>query len=88
MVFSCHKLIYFIDICNCSTIIPSLTHYIFVLCLFHIIILFSYLLFDLVDAESESAALESKAPKETINFKEVKRIDHILASLQRKVMFV
>lgn len=67
---------------------PVLRIIYFVLCLFHIIILFSYLLFDLVDAESESAALESKAPKETVNFKEVKRIDHILASLQRKVMFV
>ncbi|XP_075667067.1 mediator of RNA polymerase II transcription subunit 6-like isoform X1 [Castanea sativa] len=37
-----------------------------------------------VDAD-ESAALKSKVAKETIDFKEVKRIDHILASLQRKV---
>ena len=40
---------------------------------------------DAVDAENENAALESKAGKETIDFKEVKRVDHILASLQRKV---
>ena len=39
---------------------------------------------DAVDAD-ESVALESKVAKETIDFKEVKRIDHILASLQRKV---
>ncbi|KAK9281376.1 hypothetical protein L1049_004276 [Liquidambar formosana] len=38
-----------------------------------------------VDAENESAALELKVGKETIDFKEVKRIDHILASLQRKL---
>ncbi|XP_075667069.1 mediator of RNA polymerase II transcription subunit 6-like isoform X2 [Castanea sativa] len=37
-----------------------------------------------VDAD-ESAALKSKVAKETIDFKEVKRIDHILASLQRKL---
>uniref|UniRef100_A0A5B7ADQ7 Putative mediator of RNA polymerase II transcription subunit 6 n=1 Tax=Davidia involucrata TaxID=16924 RepID=A0A5B7ADQ7_DAVIN len=37
------------------------------------------------DAENESAAFESKVGKETINFKEVKRVDHILASLQRKL---
>ncbi|KAG6428930.1 hypothetical protein SASPL_106969 [Salvia splendens] len=38
-----------------------------------------------VDAENESASSEPKAPKETINFKELKRVDHILASLQRKI---
>ncbi|CAK9174527.1 unnamed protein product [Ilex paraguariensis] len=38
-----------------------------------------------VDTENENATLESKAAKETIDFKEVKRVDHILASLQRKV---
>ncbi|KAE8124492.1 hypothetical protein FH972_019373 [Carpinus fangiana] len=37
------------------------------------------------DTENESAASESKVVKETINFKEVKRVDHILASLQRKL---
>uniref|UniRef100_A0A2N9G1T2 Uncharacterized protein n=2 Tax=Fagus sylvatica TaxID=28930 RepID=A0A2N9G1T2_FAGSY len=37
-----------------------------------------------VDAD-ESVALEPKVPKETIDFKEVKRVDHILASLQRKL---
>ena len=38
-----------------------------------------------VDSENESE--EVKPAKETINFKEVKRVDHILASLQRKVTF-
>ncbi|XP_047958732.1 mediator of RNA polymerase II transcription subunit 6 [Salvia hispanica] len=38
-----------------------------------------------VDAENESASSEPKVPKETINFKELKRVDHILASLQRKL---
>ncbi|TXG68762.1 hypothetical protein EZV62_003697 [Acer yangbiense] len=38
-----------------------------------------------VDAENEGATLESKVTKETIDFKEVKRVDHILASLQRKL---
>ncbi|KAL5575547.1 hypothetical protein UlMin_017246 [Ulmus minor] len=38
-----------------------------------------------VDSEIESAAFESKVGKETIDFKEVKRVDHILASLQRKL---
>uniref|UniRef100_A0A9I9D4T3 Mediator of RNA polymerase II transcription subunit 6 n=1 Tax=Cucumis melo TaxID=3656 RepID=A0A9I9D4T3_CUCME len=36
-----------------------------------------------VDSENESE--EVKPAKETINFKEVKRVDHILASLQRKL---
>lgn len=36
-----------------------------------------------VDSENESE--EVKPGKETINFKEVKRVDHILASLQRKL---
>lgn len=38
-----------------------------------------------MDSEDESASQEPKAAKETIDFKEVKRVDHILASLQRKV---
>ncbi|KAK3028898.1 hypothetical protein RJ639_039907 [Escallonia herrerae] len=38
-----------------------------------------------VDAENENEALESKAPKEMIDLKEVKRVDHILASLHRKL---
>ncbi|KAL5576850.1 hypothetical protein UlMin_018549 [Ulmus minor] len=38
-----------------------------------------------VDSEIESAAFESKVGKETIDFKEAKRVDHILASLQRKL---
>ncbi|XP_068648414.1 mediator of RNA polymerase II transcription subunit 6 isoform X1 [Aristolochia californica] len=37
-----------------------------------------------VDAESESTSIEPKSGKETIDLKEVKRVDHILASLQRK----
>lgn len=40
---------------------------------------------DAVDAENENADVEPKVGKETIDFKEVKRVDHILASLQRKV---
>lgn len=42
--------------------------------------------FDAVDSENEAAAFESKVTKETIDFKEVKRVDHILQSLQRKVI--
>ncbi|XP_021294158.1 mediator of RNA polymerase II transcription subunit 6 [Herrania umbratica] len=38
-----------------------------------------------VDTENESETFESKGGKETIDFKEVKRVDHILASLQRKL---
>ncbi|KAL3511722.1 hypothetical protein ACH5RR_024439 [Cinchona calisaya] len=38
-----------------------------------------------VDAENEAAASESKANKETIDFKEIKRVDHILTSLRRKL---
>ncbi|KAF5184811.1 Mediator of rna polymerase ii transcription subunit [Thalictrum thalictroides] len=38
-----------------------------------------------VDGEAESAAFEPKVAKESIDFKEVKRVDHILASLQRKL---
>ncbi|KAE9621394.1 putative transcription regulator MED6 family [Lupinus albus] len=38
-----------------------------------------------VDSENESEVLESKVSKETIDLKEVKRIDMILASLQRKL---
>lgn len=42
---------------------------------------------DAVDSENETAASDSKAIKETIDFKEIKRVDHILASMQRKVIF-
>ncbi|KAI7729978.1 hypothetical protein M8C21_020572, partial [Ambrosia artemisiifolia] len=38
-----------------------------------------------VDSEDDSTSHEPKATKETIDFKEVKRVDHILASLQRKL---
>ncbi|KAL3624663.1 hypothetical protein CASFOL_031331 [Castilleja foliolosa] len=39
-----------------------------------------------VEPENESTvSSEAKAAKETIDFKEVKRLDHILASLQRKL---
>ncbi|WVZ26099.1 hypothetical protein V8G54_004643 [Vigna mungo] len=38
-----------------------------------------------VDSENETALVESKTAKETIDIKEVKRVDHILASLQRKL---
>lgn len=38
-----------------------------------------------VDSENETAPPEPKASKETLDLKEVKRVDHILASLQRKV---
>ncbi|XP_049399265.1 mediator of RNA polymerase II transcription subunit 6-like [Solanum stenotomum] len=38
-----------------------------------------------VASENERSASESKAAKETIDFKELKRVDHILASLQRKL---
>ncbi|KAM0980901.1 hypothetical protein FF1_014141 [Malus domestica] len=38
-----------------------------------------------VDSENEAAAFESKVTKETIDFKEVKRVDLILQSLQRKL---
>lgn len=44
--------------------------------------------FEAVEAENESASSEPKAAKETIDFKELKRVDHILASLQRKVYHV
>lgn len=37
------------------------------------------------DAENEGASSETKVGKETINIKELKRVDHILASLQRKL---
>jgi len=39
----------------------------------------------LVDSENETTLPEPKAAKETIDLKEIKRVDHILASLQRKV---
>ncbi|PWA73807.1 mediator of RNA polymerase II transcription subunit 6 [Artemisia annua] len=38
-----------------------------------------------VDPENENTSVEPKAAKEAIDFKEVKRVDHILASLQRKL---
>ncbi|KAJ8755774.1 hypothetical protein K2173_024318 [Erythroxylum novogranatense] len=38
-----------------------------------------------VDTDNDGVASESKAGKEMVDFKEVKRIDHILASLQRKL---
>ncbi|KAL2539166.1 Mediator of RNA polymerase II transcription subunit 6 [Abeliophyllum distichum] len=38
-----------------------------------------------VDVENENTATESKVNKETIDFKELKRLDHILASMQRKL---
>uniref|UniRef100_A0A2P2NYA0 Mediator of RNA polymerase II transcription subunit 6 n=1 Tax=Rhizophora mucronata TaxID=61149 RepID=A0A2P2NYA0_RHIMU len=38
-----------------------------------------------VDAESEGVTSEPKVGKEVVDLKEVKRIDHILASLQRKL---
>lgn len=39
-----------------------------------------------VASENESATSEPTKPaKEPIDFKELKRVDHILASLQRKV---
>ncbi|KAJ4823673.1 hypothetical protein Tsubulata_027672 [Turnera subulata] len=38
-----------------------------------------------VDAENEGVPSEPKPSKEVIDFREVKRIDHILASLQRKL---
>lgn len=38
-----------------------------------------------VDSEKETTLPEPKAAKETIDLKEIKRVDHILASLQRKV---
>ncbi|KAG9456535.1 hypothetical protein H6P81_001043 [Aristolochia fimbriata] len=38
-----------------------------------------------VDTENESTSIEPKSGKESIDFKEVKRVDHILASLQRKL---
>ncbi|XP_058067644.1 mediator of RNA polymerase II transcription subunit 6 [Magnolia sinica] len=38
-----------------------------------------------VDTENESVSFEPKVGKEAIDFKEVKRVDHILASLQRKL---
>ncbi|KAL5056359.1 hypothetical protein RYX36_037041 [Vicia faba] len=38
-----------------------------------------------VDTEKETTVPEPKATKETIDLKEIKRVDHILASLQRKL---
>ncbi|GAB2293443.1 hypothetical protein Dimus_027642 [Dionaea muscipula] len=38
-----------------------------------------------VEGESEGAAADLKTSKETIDLKEVKRVDYILASLQRKL---
>ena len=39
-----------------------------------------------VETESDAAASESKTQKEAIDLKELKRIDHILSSLKRKVI--
>lgn len=50
-----------------------------------ILLLKFYICFDTVDADNEGVSFESKVGKETIDFKEVKRMDLILASLQRKV---
>lgn len=47
--------------------------------------LFQFLVFIAVDGESESAATDPKAEKELIDFKELKRVDHLLVKLQRKV---
>lgn len=44
-----------------------------------------FLLSGSVDTEKETTVPEPKAAKETIDLKEIKRVDHILASLQRKV---
>lgn len=38
-----------------------------------------------VDGETESAASDPKAAKEVIDFKELKRVDHLLIKLQRKL---
>ncbi|KAL8139822.1 hypothetical protein V2J09_005843 [Rumex salicifolius] len=38
-----------------------------------------------VENESDDGAADSKTTKENINFKEIKRVDHILMSLQRKL---
>lgn len=38
-----------------------------------------------MDSENESSASETKPAKETIDFKGLRRVDHILASLQQKV---
>lgn len=43
---------------------------------------------DTVEPENDNASSEPKPPKETIDFKELKRVDHILASLQRKVDYI
>lgn len=42
-------------------------------------------LFAPTDSESDDANDDSAATKETIDLRELKRVDHILASLQRKV---
>lgn len=39
------------------------------------------------DAENEESNSESITGKEAIDLKELKRVDHILATLQRKVIF-
>ena len=46
------------------------------------------MLFDAVDVENDSTASEPKVAKEAIDFRDVKRIDHIIASLQRKVIII
>jgi hypothetical protein len=44
------------------------------------------LLYIAVETEADAAASESKTQKEAIDLKELKRIDHILTSLKRKVI--
>lgn len=44
-------------------------------------------LFVVTDAESDDANDDSTAGKETYDLREIKRVDHILASLQRKVSY-
>lgn len=39
-----------------------------------------------METEPDTAASESKTQKEAIDLKELKRVDHILMSLQRKVI--
>jgi mediator of RNA polymerase II transcription subunit 6 len=39
-----------------------------------------------VETEPDAVASESKTQKEAIDLKELKRIDHILSSLKRKVI--
>ncbi|VAI84231.1 unnamed protein product [Triticum turgidum subsp. durum] len=45
----------------------------------------TFVLLFTAETEADAAASESKAQKETIDLKELKRVDHILMSLQRKL---